>query len=154
MTVVRKNLLDKIVIEHRTNLVNQLYFLLLKIWDLDQQSKWQKRKTQVFNAYDNQIGQSCIWTSNISWMKQALKNIKWKSIIRRRFLMAGNINTHSSVWNSYCHKRENTTIFEEIIKQFRLFINNKPTRATRPSTKDVSIIDLALLSTQLGPLTL
>lgn len=37
MTVVRKNLLNKIVVKHRTNLVNHLYFIFPEIWDLDQQ---------------------------------------------------------------------------------------------------------------------
>lgn len=32
---MRKNLLDKIVIEYRTNLVNCSYFVFLDIWDLD-----------------------------------------------------------------------------------------------------------------------
>ena len=36
MTAVRKDLLDKIVVEHRTDLVNYPYFVHLEIWDLDQ----------------------------------------------------------------------------------------------------------------------
>lgn len=35
MTARKKNLLDKIIIEHMTELVNHLYFILFKIWDLD-----------------------------------------------------------------------------------------------------------------------
>lgn len=45
MTAVRKDLLDKIVIEHRTDLVNHPYFIFLEIRDLDQRSKWPGRKT-------------------------------------------------------------------------------------------------------------
>ena len=68
--------------------------------------------------------------------------------------MAGDFNACSPVWNSHCHRRQNTTIFEDIIELFGLLINNEPIRATRPSSRDVLIIDLALSSPKLGPLTL
>lgn len=57
---VRKELINKIVVDHRTNLVNHLYFMLLEIWELDLRSKRPKRKTQVVNIYDNWIGRDCI----------------------------------------------------------------------------------------------
>lgn len=54
---VRKNLLDKIVIEHKTNLVNYFYFISLEIQDLNQQSKWPGKKTQLLNTYNKEIRQ-------------------------------------------------------------------------------------------------
>ena len=66
--------------------------------------------------------------------------------------MAGDINAHSPVWNSHCHRRQNATILENLIEEFGLLINNKPGRATRPSSREISIIDFALSSPQLGPL--
>ncbi len=54
--VVRRDFVDKIVIEHTTDLVNHLYFMLLKIWDLDL-SKKLGRKTRVLHVYDNRVGQ-------------------------------------------------------------------------------------------------
>ena len=68
--------------------------------------------------------------------------------------MAGVVNAHSLIWNSHYHRRQNATILEDIIEQFGLLINNKPGRATRPSSREISIIDLAISSPQLGPLTL
>lgn len=59
MTAVRKDLIDKIMIDHRTNLVNHLYFMLLEIWELDPRSKRPGRKTRVVNIYDNQVGRGC-----------------------------------------------------------------------------------------------
>lgn len=56
MMAVKKDLLDKIILKHRTDLVTHPYFILLEIWNLDQQSKRLERKTQVFNIYDNQVG--------------------------------------------------------------------------------------------------
>ena len=53
MTAVRKNLADKIVVDHRTDLINHPYFMLIKIQELDSLSKRPGRKTQVVNAYEN-----------------------------------------------------------------------------------------------------
>ena len=59
MMALRKNLTDKLVIKIRTNLVNHLYFILLEIWELDQQFKKPGRKMQALNIYDNRMGQGC-----------------------------------------------------------------------------------------------
>lgn len=55
MTVVRNNFGNRIIIDHRTNLIYYLYFMLLKIYKLDPQSKKLRRKTQVVNIYNNQV---------------------------------------------------------------------------------------------------
>ena len=44
MMAVKRYLLDKIVVEHKTDLVNHSYFMLVEIWDLDL-SKKPGRKT-------------------------------------------------------------------------------------------------------------
>ncbi len=153
MTAMRRDLVNKIVVEHRTDLVNDLYFILLEIWDLDL-SKKPGRKTRVLNVYDNQVGQRYTWTGNTSRVRQTLEDIKWEVVIQGRFLMAGDINTHSPIWNSHHHRRQNATILEELIEQFGLLINNELGRATRFFSREIFIIDLALSLPQLGPLTL
>lgn len=55
MMAIRKDLIDKIVVENRINLVNHPYFILLEIWELDQYSKTPGRKTQALNIYNNQV---------------------------------------------------------------------------------------------------
>lgn len=57
ITVVRRDLLDKIVVEHKTDLVNHSYFILFEIRELDWQLKRPGRKTRVINIYDNRVGQ-------------------------------------------------------------------------------------------------
>lgn len=52
MTAVEKDLGDKIMVDHRTDLIHHLYFLLLEIRELDQ-SKKPGRKTQMVNVYNN-----------------------------------------------------------------------------------------------------
>lgn len=46
-----------------------------------------------------------MWDSSISYIQKALENIKWESVIQGRVLIAGNINTHSPIWNFYCHSK-------------------------------------------------
>lgn len=68
--------------------------------------------------------------------------------------MAGDVNAHSPVQNSRCHRRQNATILEDLIEQLGLLINNEPGRATCPLSWEVSVIDLTLSTAELGPLTL
>lgn len=54
MNIVKKDLINKIVIKHQTYFINHLYFTFFKVKKLDQQSKTFKRKTCIFNIFDNQ----------------------------------------------------------------------------------------------------
>ncbi len=93
MTAVRKNL----VVDHRTDLVNHLYFMLLKLQKLDLRSKRPRRKTRVVNAYDNRMGRGYTWDGRINRVKRALENVNWEPVIRGHVLIAGDINAHSFV---------------------------------------------------------
>lgn len=95
VTAIRKDLMDKLVVEYRTDLVNHPYFILLEIRELDQQSKKLWRKTRALNVYDNRVGQACTWSGGNSRIRRALEDVTWEPIIRGRFLMARDVNTHS-----------------------------------------------------------
>ena len=69
-------------------------------------------------------------------------------------MIAGDINTHSPVWNPYCHQKQNASVLEEIIDEYGLLVNNEPRRSTWPVSQGISVIDLALSTAALGPLTL
>lgn len=66
MTAVQKELMDKIVVEHRNDLINHSYVMLLEIRELDPRSKKPGRKTWVINVYDNRVGRGCTWNGGIS----------------------------------------------------------------------------------------
>ena len=154
VTAIRKDLMDKLVVENRTDLVNHPYFILLEIRELDQRSKKPGRKTRALTVYDNRVGQGCTWSGNNPRIRRALEDLNWEPIIRGRFLVAGDVNVHSPIWNPHCRRRQNVAILEDLIEQFGLLVNNEPGRITQPLSREVSIIDLALSSAQLGPLTL
>ncbi len=154
MTAVRKDLGDKIMVDHRTDLIHHPYFMLLEIRELDPQSKKPGRKMRVVNVYDNRVGRGCTWDGGIRRTRRALEDIDWEPIIRGRVLIAGDINAHSPVWNPHCHRRQNAFVLEELIDKFSLLINNEPGRPTRPASQGVLVIDLALSIVELGLLTL
>ncbi len=95
MTAVRRTLVDKIVVDHRTDLINHPYFMLLEIQELDPRSKRLGRKTRVVNAYDNRVGRGCTWDGGTSPTSRALEDINWNPVIRGRVLIAGDMNAHS-----------------------------------------------------------
>lgn len=111
-----------------------------------------KRKTRIINVYDNKIGEGQRWQGSSPRVRRAIEDMSWQSLIKRRVLIVGDMNAHSSMWNPHCHKRQNAGPLETLIETYELFINNDPDYATRPSSGGISIIDLALTSPQLGPL--
>lgn len=55
LTVVKKDILSKIVIENQTNLVSHLYCMVIDIRELDLRSEKSLKKTRIVNLYDNQF---------------------------------------------------------------------------------------------------
>lgn len=57
-------------------------------------------------------------------------------------------------WNSHCNRRQNAGPLEELIDTYELIVNNDTDRPTQPASQGISIIDPALTTENLGPLTL
>lgn len=60
LTTVRKDILDKVIIENRTDLVNYLYNIVLDIKNDGLDSGKYLRKTRIINLYNNKIGNKYI----------------------------------------------------------------------------------------------
>lgn len=69
MTAVKKDLIDKVMVDHRTDLIDHPYFMLLDVRKLDLQSKIPGRKTRVINVYDNWVRRKCTWDGGIGCIK-------------------------------------------------------------------------------------
>lgn len=54
------------------------------------------------------------------------------------------------MWNPRCHQQQNASPLEELIERYELLLNNDTDFPTRPASRGVSIIDLALTSPDLG----
>lgn len=82
LTAVKKELVNKIMVENRTNLVNHLYFLVLDIRDLDGKSYRPTRRARVINIYDNRVGQGCTWERETPQNCRAIGDIIQDRVIR------------------------------------------------------------------------
>lgn len=155
LIAVRKDLLNKTIVENRTDLVSHPYGMVLDITKGQIHTKGRRRKTRIVNIYDNKLGKGQTWKGSDQRLRRAIQDILWKSIIKRRVLILGDMNAHSSMWNPHCQTRKNAGPLEELIEGYKLIINNDPDYAIRPASQGgVSIINLAFSSPELGPLYL
>ena len=151
---VRKDLLNTTIVENRMDLISHPYGMVLDITEGHIHGGGQKRKTRIVNIYDNKLGEGQTWQGPELRIRRAIEDFPWRPIIKRQVLIVGDINAHSPVWNPYCHRRKNAGPLEELIDSYELIVNNDPDYATRPSSQgSLSIIDLALTSPELGPLS-
>ena len=129
------------------------YGMVLDITEGEIHGKGKKRKTRIVNIYDNRLGERQTWQGSEPQIRRAKEDLPWRSIIKGRVLIVGDMNAHSPMWNPHCHTKKNAGPLEELIDSYELIVNNDPDYATRPSSQgSVSIIDLALTSPSLGPL--
>ena len=142
------------MVENKTDLIDHPYYLALDERDIDIRSHKPARRTRVVNVYDNRVGQRCTWQGNTPRIRKALDDVTWDRVIRGRVLFLRDVNAHSPIWNSHCRGRKNAKPLEDLIEKFNLLINNESGRTTRPASDGISIIDLALSTAELGPLTL
>ena len=73
-------------------------------------------------------------------------------IIQGRVLIIGDMNADSTMWNPHCCQKQNAGPLEDLIKRYKLIINNDTDFPTRPGSQTFSVIDLALTNMELSPL--
>lgn len=74
LMIVKKELMDKIIVENQMDLINHPYFLTLDIQEINSEvrpGKW----TRVVNIYDNQVGQEHTWQNNTPRNQRAFKDL-------------------------------------------------------------------------------
>lgn len=75
LTAIKKELVSRIVVDNRTDLVDHPYFLALDIRDIDSRTNKPARQTRVVNSYDNRVGQGCTWEEGTPQNRRALEDI-------------------------------------------------------------------------------
>ena len=150
LIAVKKDILHKIVIDNRTDLISHPYYLCLDIKEFDLQSGKNLRKTRIVNLYDNKVGEGQPWKGSCARVRRAMEDIDWRRVIRGRVLIVGDMNAHSPSWNPHCRQRQNAGPMEELIETYDLLVNNNTDFPTRPGSRQFSIIDLALTNPDLG----
>ena len=56
------------------------------------------------------------------------------------------MNAHSFIWNPHFRKSINTGPLDELIKTYKLIVNNSTEFSNRPASSEISIIYLVLTS--------
>ncbi len=115
-----------------------------------QKSGKRPRRTKIVNLYDNKLEEGYPWQGTSIRVQRVIQDMEWKSIIRERVLIVGDINAHNTIWNPHCRQPKNAGSLEELIEGFELIVNNNTDFPTRLSSQGISIIDLALISPELG----
>ena len=77
LIAVKTELMSKILVDNRTNLVDHPYFLVLDIRDIDSRTNKPARQIRVVNLYNNRVGQRCTWEGSTRQNRRALENIGW-----------------------------------------------------------------------------
>ncbi len=71
LIAVRKDILNKVIVENCTDLVSHPYCIALDIRELSPVSGKYSEKTRVVNLYDNKIGNGCVWEGSSSTIRRA-----------------------------------------------------------------------------------
>ncbi len=150
LVAVKKDILSKVIIENQTDLVSHPYCMVFDIRELRPQSRRYLRRTRVVNLYDNKVGRDQLWQGPNAPVRRAIQDIPWGLVIRGRVLIVGDMNAHSNMWNPHCRQKQNAGLLEEIIETYDLIVNNDTDFPTRPASRGISIIDLALISPDLN----
>ncbi len=150
LTAVRKDIISRVIVENRTNLISHPYCMALDIKEPHPKSGKFLRKTRIVNLYDNKVGRGQLWEGLTNSIRRVIQDIPWNLVIRGRVLIVGDMNAHSPMWNPRYHQRQNAGPLEELIETYELLVNNNTDFPTRPASRGVFIIDLALTSSDLG----
>lgn len=59
--VIRKNILNTIIVENWTDLIRHPYCICLNIKKIDKKTERWLRKTRIIKLYNNKIGQGQLW---------------------------------------------------------------------------------------------
>ena len=72
LTAVRKDILNKVITDNRTDLVSHLYCLVLDFKELHPVTRKVVRKTRVVNLYDNKVARGQVWQRSSSIVRRAI----------------------------------------------------------------------------------
>ena len=97
LIIVKKDILNKVIIENRTDLISHLYCIIFDIRERNPTSRKYSRKSRVVSLYNNKIGNRCIRQETSSTIRQAIQDILWGLIIQGQVLILREINAHSSM---------------------------------------------------------
>ena len=97
MTAIRKDILNRVVMDNRTDLIAHSYFLAIDVREINPRIKRSDRRTRVVNAYYIIIEAGHTWQGFSSRVRRALQDVEWQATLQGRVLLVGDLNAHSQV---------------------------------------------------------
>jgi glutamine synthetase type III len=71
----KRDILNRVVIEVRFDLVNHPYFLIINIWELYLQTKAKIGRIRLIISYNNKIGLETVYQGDINFNRRAINDI-------------------------------------------------------------------------------
>ena len=85
LIAIKKDILDRVIIDNRTDLISHPYCLCLDIKEFDPKSKKSLRKTRITNLYNNKVSQEQLWKRLYSRVQRAMEDIRYRQVIQAKF---------------------------------------------------------------------
>ena len=144
--IIRKDLINRIVIKKRSDLVDHLYLIILDIKDLNQKIRIPIRRIRVMNVYDQVIGREYTYLEAYVRRRRTIKDISWNRIIIEKTVFISDFNAYSLKWNFTCENLIGTRLLKELLIKFNLIIINEKGMLIRRLLKKIFIIDLVIIA--------
>ena len=75
LTAIKKDLVNRVVIKKRSDLVNHPYVMTLDIKDLDQKTRLPSKRIRVVNVYDQVIGREYTYLGAYARRRRAIEDV-------------------------------------------------------------------------------
>ena len=94
LIAVRKDTLNQIVIDKKSDLVSHPYIIAIDVRKCDPNNKELGRLTKIVNVYDQNIGRGYTYSGGSETVRRAIQDVSWGPIIRSRTILIGDFNAH------------------------------------------------------------
>jgi hypothetical protein len=73
---IRRDLLNKVMVEARTDLLNHPYLMMMDVWELGR-NRERIRQIRIINCYDNWLGPGYCWQGRDNRRRRAMRDVCW-----------------------------------------------------------------------------
>ena len=146
LIIIRKNLINRIVIKKRSDLIDHPYLIVLNIGDFNQKTRIPIRRIKVINIYNQIIGREYTQLGAYLRKRRAMEDISQNKIIIERTIFISDFNAHNSKQNSIYENSIKARSLEALLTKFSLIIINEEGVLIKRLLEKIFIIDLTIIS--------
>ena len=83
VVAIRRDLVNKVIAEARTDLLDHPYFMTMDLWELNR-AREKIRRTRIINCYDNWLGISHCWHGGNERQRRALEDVQSYRVAKKK----------------------------------------------------------------------